>query len=162
MPATRVDDELAITRAIQLIARAYDHKRHRELLPKVFEPNARQHYYLMGQFVEFSMPGGIEVAMSYHAKCYATQHLVSPPDIEFAADGQSARTTSAVHAVHVQILQDGTRANWILGGYYHDWLVRHPEGWRIHERTAIATYEEGRFHEDAKVFPVLADYRKPL
>ena len=106
------------------------------------------------------MPGGIEVAMSYHDRCYATQHLVSPPVIEFDSEVQ-ARTTSTVHAVHVQILKDGTRSNWILGGYYHDLLVRHPSGWRIRERTAYGTYEEGRFHEDAQVFPVLVDYQKP-
>lgn len=160
MPDARCEDELAITRTIQLVARAYDHKRHRELLPQVFEDHARQHYYLLGQFVEFSMPGGIEVAMSFHERCYATQHLVSPPAIEF--DGELARTTSTVHAVHVQILQDGSRANWILGGYYHDVLARHAEGWRIRERTAIATYEEGCFHQDAQIFPALADYTKPL
>ena len=158
---SRVEDQLAIAHTIQLVARAYDHKRHRELLPKAFEDNARQHYYLLGQFVEFSMPAGIEVAMGYHERCYATQHLVSAPDIEFEGN-DTARTTSTVHAVHVQILQDGTRANWILGGYYHDLLVRHPEGWRIRERTAIGTYEQGQFHMDARVFPTLADYTKPL
>lgn len=160
--STRFEDELEITRTIQLVARAYDHKRHRQLLPQVFEQNARQHYYLLGQFVEFSMPGGIDVAMSHHERCYATQHLVSPPVIEFENDRGVARTTSAVHAVHVQVLQDGSRANWILGGYYHDLLVRHPEGWRIRERTAFGTYEEGRFHEDAQALPALAEYTKPL
>ena len=161
MPSSRLEDELAITRTIQLVARAYDHKRHRELLPKLFEENARQHYYLLGQFVEFSLPGGVEVAINFHERCYATQHLVSPPVIEW--DGpDTARTTSTVHAVHVQVLQDGTRANWILGGYYHDTLKRHPEGWRIHERTAFGTYEEGTFHENARVFPEFADYPKPL
>ena len=43
MTNSRLQDELAITRTIQLVARAYDHKRHRELLPQVFEENARQH-----------------------------------------------------------------------------------------------------------------------
>lgn len=161
MSNSRLEDELAITRTIQLVARAYDHKRHRELLPAVFEENARQHYFLLGQFVEFSMPGGIEVAKGYHDLCYATQHLVSPPVIEFEGEDR-ARTTSTVHAVHVQILQDGTRANWILGGYYHDVLVRHPQGWRIHERIARGTYEEGRFHPDARRFPTLADYDRVL
>ncbi|TDU32702.1 SnoaL-like protein [Panacagrimonas perspica] len=160
MANIRPEDELAITRTIQLVARAYDHKRHRELLPRAFEENARQHYYLLGQFVEFSMPAGVDVAMSYHERCYATQHLVSPPVIE-SFDGDVARTTSTVHAVHVQILKDGTRANWILGGYYHDTLVRHPEGWRIRERTAVGTYEEGRFHEDAQAFAQLPDYTRP-
>ena len=161
MPNQRVEDELAITRTIQLVARAYDHKRHRELLPRVFEQNARQHYYLLGQFLDFSMPGGVDVVMAYHERCHATQHLVSPPLIEWEG-ADVARTTSAVHAVHVQVLQDGTRANWILGGYYHDVLARHPEGWRIRERIARVTYEEGRFHEDARMFPVLADYSKAL
>ena len=161
MPTSRIEDELAITRAIQLIARAYDQKRHLELLPKVFEENAKQHYFFLGQFVDFSMPGGVEVAASYHERCYATQHVNSPPVIEFEGD-DLARTTTTVHAVHVQILQDGTRSNWILGGYYHDVLVRKPEGWRIRERMALGTYEQGQFHEDARRFPTLADYTKPL
>mgnify|MGYP001231032861 FL=1 len=161
MPRRRIEDELAITRTIQLVARAYDHKRHRELLPRLFEENARQHYYFLGQFVDFSMPGGIEIAEAYHRRCCSTQHLCSPPVIDFQSD-DVAHTTTTVHAVHVQVLQDGTRSNWLLGGYYHDVLVRHPEGWRIRERTAFGTYEEGRFHEDARLFPTLVDYTKPF
>ena len=35
-----------------MVARAYDQKRHRELLPRLFVEKAKQHYYLMGQFVD--------------------------------------------------------------------------------------------------------------
>jgi hypothetical protein len=159
MHEARLQDQLEITRAIQLIARAYDEKRHREILPQVFEPNAKQHYYFLGNFVDFSMPKGIEVTEYYHLRCYATQHVVSPPVIEF--EGNTARTTSAVHAVHVQILADGSRSNWLLGGYYLDLLVKGADGWRIRERVAQGTYENGTFHEDARQFPTLPDYTKP-
>jgi hypothetical protein len=77
-------------------------------------------------------------------------------------DGALARSTSTVYAVHVQILQDGTPANWILGGYHHDVFARSPDGWRVRERIAIGTYEEGRFHRDARIVRGLADYTRPL
>ena len=156
----RLEDHLAITRLIQQIARAYDHKRHHELLPQIFEENAKQHYYIVTRFVDFSMPGGIDLVKAYHDRCYATQHVVSPPVIEF--EGDTARSTSAVHAVHVQIRHDGSRNNWVLGGYYHDVLVRHSSGWRIKERVAMATYETGEFLQDVRCFPTLPDYAAPL
>lgn len=158
MPDPRLQDQLAITHTIQQIARAYDLKRHEEILPQVFEPDARQHYYLMGQFVDFSMPGGIAAVKRYHDRCYATQHVVSPPVIEF--DGDLARTTSAVHAIHVQIRHDGTSQSWILGGYYHDVLARHGDGWRIRERVAKATHESGEFLDDVRLFPTLPSYEE--
>ena len=159
--AARVEDTLAITRTIQLVARAYDQKRHRELLPRLFVENARQHYYLMGQFIDFSFPRGIELLEYYHSRCYATQHLVAPPTIEF--EGRDvARTESPVHAPHVQVRHDGTRSNWLLGGYYHDVLVRDGDAWRIRERVARVTYESGTFLEDVRLFPGLADYENPV
>lgn len=157
MDDARVADQLAITRAIQLVARAYDHKRHDPLILEVFEHDAKQHYYLMGQFLDFSMPAGVAIVKGYHDRCYATQHLVSPPVIEF--DGDLARTTSAVHAVHIQIRDDGTRSTWILGGYYHDVLARYGQTWRIRERIARATHEIGTFlAEGVRLYPTLPDY----
>lgn len=160
MSYAQLSDLLAITRTIQQIARAYDLKRHDEILPQVFEPGAKQHYYLMGHFVDFSMPGGIELLKHYHDRCYATQHVVSPPVVDF--DGEIARATSAVHAIHVQIRHDGSSQSWILGGYYHDILARHAGGWRIRERVAKGTHESGEFLQDVRLFPTLPSYEKPL
>jgi hypothetical protein len=97
----------------------------------------------------------------YHSRCYATQHLVAPPTIEFEGD-DVARTESPVHAVHVQVRHDGTRANWLLGAYYHDVLVRDGRDWRIRERIARVTYENGTFLEDVRLFPTLADYETAI
>jgi hypothetical protein len=160
MSDARLSDHLAITRTIQQIARAYDLKRHDELLPQAFEPDAKQHYYFLGKFVDFSMPGGIALVKHYHDRCWATQHVVSPPVIDFAGD--LARTTSAVHAIHVQVRHDGTRQSWILGGYYHDVLARHGDTWRIRERVAKATHESGEFLDDVRLFPTLPSYEVPL
>jgi hypothetical protein len=159
MSNSRVEDELAISRVIQEVARAYDLMKHEEILPRVFEPKARQHYYIMGNFLDFSMPQGIAIVKAYHDRCHATQHLVAPPVIVF--DGDTARTESPVHAVHVQIRHDGSRSTWILGGYYHDTLVKHPEGWRIRERICYCTHEIGEFLQDVRLFPSLPDYREP-
>jgi hypothetical protein len=155
--AARVEDTLAITRTIQLVARAYDQKRHRELLPRLFVEKAKQHYFLIGRFIDFSLPGGIDLLEYYHCRCYATQHLVAPPTIEFAGR-DLARTESPVHAVHVQVHHDGARSNWLLGGYYHDLMVREGDGWRIRDRVARVTYENGTFVEDVRLFPTLANY----
>ena len=59
MSYAQLSDLLAITRTIQQIARAYDLKRHDEILPQVFEPGAKQHYYLMGHFVDFGMSADV-------------------------------------------------------------------------------------------------------
>jgi hypothetical protein len=99
---------------------------------------------------------------AHHAKCLARVARFGRTPGACSDDGALARSTSTVHAVHVQILQEGTRANWILGGYYHDVFARSPDGWRIRERIAIGTYEEGRFHPDARIFRGLADYTRPL
>ncbi|MEM1138834.1 MAG: nuclear transport factor 2 family protein [Pseudomonadota bacterium] len=150
-------DILAITEVIQQIARAYDLKRHRELLPQVMEPDARQKYYILGQFVDMSMPEGMETLLTYHDVCYACQHLVAPPAVEL--NGDLAKTTSPVHAVHVQIRDDGSRNNWILGAYYHDTIVRRGSTWRLQERTCMVTYESGEFlTSGVRRYPTLPDY----
>ena len=162
MPDTRIEDTLAITRTIQLVARAYDHKRHRELLPTLYVEKARQHYWLLGHFIDFSFPEGIDRLVHYHERCWATQHLVASPTIEFEGS-DLARVESPVHAVHVQVHHDGRRTNWLLGGYYLDVMLRQSDGsWVIREREAHVTYESGEFVEDVRLFPTLADYRAPL
>ena len=72
MSDEQLSDHFAITRTIQLIARAYDLKQHDVLLPLAFEPDAKQHYYFLGRFVDFSMPGGI-TDQSVGAKTAAEQ-----------------------------------------------------------------------------------------
>ncbi len=78
---------------------------HDALLPKCFDEQARILYRLRGRLLDFSMPGGVARFKHFHDRCYWTQHLVSPHIVEI--DGDGARASTPVHAVHVQIRDDG-------------------------------------------------------
>jgi hypothetical protein len=152
-----LQDRLEITHIIQQAARAFDEKLHDELLPKTFLDDAQILYHLRGNLIDFSMPKGIELFKHYHDRCYWTQHLVSPHIVELAAD--QARASTPVHAVHVQIREDGSRNNWLIGAVYHDELVRHDGEWRIQKRTVPCPYVEGDFLESGvRLFATLPSY----
>ena len=151
------EDVQAITHVIQQVARAFDEKMHDELLPKSFAKDARILYRLRGNLIDFSMPGGTALFKHFHDRCFWTQHLVSPHITELAGD--KARASTPVHAVHVQIRNDGSRSNWLIAAVYHDELVRGAEGWRIQTRTVPCPYVEGDFLESGvKLFPTLPSY----
>ena len=150
-------DHIAIMHVIQQVARGFDEKLHDTLLPKAFTDKAKILYRLRGQLIDFSLPQGLAMFKHYHDRCYWTQHLVSPHVVSI--DGDSARACTPVHAVHVQIRDDGTHSNWIIGATYHDDLVRLSDGWRIQSRTALCPYVEGDFLESGiRLFPTLPAY----
>ena len=151
------EDRLAIIHVIQQVARAFDEKMHDDLLPKCFDEQARILYRLRGRLLDFSMPGGVARFKHFHDRCYWTQHLVSPHIVEI--DGDRARASTPVHAVHVQIRDDGTRSNWLIAAVYHDQLARDSSGWRIMERTVPCPYVEGDLLENGvRLFPTLPSY----
>jgi hypothetical protein len=151
------EDRVAIAHVIQQVARAFDEKMHDALLPECFEEQARILYRLRGRSIDFSMPGGLERFKFYHDRCYWTQHLVSPHIVEIAGD--RAHASTPVHAVHVQIRDDGTRNHWLIAAVYHDELARGPRGWRIRSRTVPCPYVEGDFLEaGVRLFPALPSY----
>jgi hypothetical protein len=150
------EDKFAIIHNIQEVARAFDEKLHHELLPQVFTDNASVLYRLRGQRIDFSMPDGAAKVKYFHDLCYWTQHLVSPQIISIDGDQASARTP--VHALHLQVRNDGTHNQWVIGAVYHDELVRQDEHWRIAKRVALCPYVEGDFLTDGvKSFPSLPD-----
>ena len=153
-----LQDRYAIAEIIQQVAQAFDQKLHDSLLKESFTPDAVIHYWLDGKLIDFSMPQGTELFKYYHDRCYWTQHLVSPQIVEVEAC--RARAVTPVHAVHVQILDDGSRNNWLIGATYHDELERRQEGWRIRHRTVSCPYVDGNFLEDGiQLFPSLPSYR---
>ena len=161
MSGTTTEDKLAITHTIQEVARAFDEKLHHELLPQVFTDDAIVLYRLRGQRLDFSMPDGPGRVKSFHDLCYWTQHLVSPHVISINGDQATART--AVHALHLQIRNDGTHNQWVIGATYHDELVRDGEQWRISKRLALCPYVEGDFLSDGvKSFPSMPDLDSEL
>ena len=152
----RFEDELAIIHVIQQVARAFDEKLHDELLPKVFDDEASILYRLRGRRIDFSMPKGLALFKHFHDRCYWTQHLVSPHVVSI--DGDTARAATPVHAVHLQIRDDGSHNQWVIAAVYHDELVRRREGWRIRSRKALCPYVEGDFLVDGvRLFPELPD-----
>lgn len=151
-----IADKLAITHTIQEVARAFDEKLHQELLPQVFTDDASVLYRLRGQRFDFSMPDGPGKVKAFHDLCYWTQHLVSPQILSITADAAVAR--SPVHALHLQIRDDGTHNQWVIGAVYHDELVRQSGRWRIAKRLALCPYVEGDFlTHGVRAFPVLPD-----
>ena len=152
-----VEDTLAITHTIHEVARAFDEKLHLELLPQMFTDDAIVLYRLRGQRHDFSMPDGPAKVKDLHDLCCWTQHFVSPHVISIDGDEANARTP--VHALHIQIRNDGSHNQWVLGAEYHDQLVRQDDRWRIEKRLAVIPYVEGDFLFDGvKMFPNLPDF----
>ena len=152
----RLADHLAIIHTIQQVARAFDEKLHDELLPKVFTEDASVLYRLRGQRIDFSMPKGLELYKYFHDRCYWTQHHVSPHVVSI--DGDKAKASTPVHAVHLQIRNDNSHNHWVIAAVYHDELVKTSEGWRIRQRRAMCPYVEGDFLiEGVRLFPKLPD-----
>lgn len=150
-------DRLAIAEVIRRVAQAFDEKRHDELLLEAFTADARIHYRLRGELIDVSMPAGIDRFKHVHDRCYWTQHLVSPQVV--ALDGDTARAVTPVHAIHIQVRDDGTRSQWVIGATYHDELVRLRAGWRIRARDVPCPHVEGDFLEEGvQLFPTLPPY----
>ena len=156
MSDSRSIDRLDIAHTIQEVARAFDEKLHHEVLPQVFTDDASILYRLRGQRIDFSMPEGPGRVKSFHDLCYWTQHLVSPQILSI--DGNRASTRTPVHALHLQIRNDGSHNQWVIGAVYHDELERQDGTWRIAKRLALCPYVEGDFlTEGVKAFPRMPD-----
>jgi hypothetical protein len=59
-----------------------------------------------------------------------TQHLVVNRSVEIDPGGEAARSRAIFHNPN-QLLVDGEPWLFVVGGCYHDRLVRLPAGWRI-------------------------------
>ena len=70
------------------------------------------------------------------------QHMGGQLLIEL--DGDRARSSHAMRAIHVQTLHEGEENRWVIYGQYRDRLVRTPEGWRIEQRNYQGMRTEGR------------------
>ena len=95
----KLEDQLAIIHVIQQVARAFDE-------------NASILYRLRGTRIDFSMPKGLAQFKYFHDRCYWTQHHVSPHVVSI--DGDTAHASTPVHAVHLQIRNDGSHNHWVI------------------------------------------------
>ncbi len=69
-----------------------------------------------------------------------SQHLLG--NFEIHVDGDTARSTCAFQAQHYKVNRAGGNT-YLVGGNYHDELVRTPAGWRIKHRRIEPTWRDG-------------------
>jgi 3-phenylpropionate/cinnamic acid dioxygenase small subunit len=85
-------------------------------------------------------PGIEKFVRFYEDYMEASQHLISNFVIEI--DGDEARTTCYLHAVHYLANTQGGDT-WSVGGYYTDQLIRTTQGWKIKSRKLTLTWGNG-------------------
>jgi hypothetical protein len=73
----------------------------------------------------------------------ATQHVMTNPLVE--VDGDSARQRMYMKAEHF-LQNDSGNADFALGGYYDDQLIRTEEGWKIEAVTLTVLWNRGNRH----------------
>ena len=134
-----ISDHIEITQLLQRYFRALDSKDY-ELLDSVFLPDAVLHYEL-GQGVPAPYLEMVKAFREFNERFSFTQHLMGQPLIQL--DGDTARSTVNLRALHVQVKLDGQNVRWVVYGFYRDLHVRTTEGWRIKDRYFKGMHLEG-------------------
>jgi hypothetical protein len=112
-----------------------------DLLDTVFTPDAHLDYRGAG-----GIHGPYPEVRAWLAEVLpmfdVTQHLVLNRVV--VVEGDTARARSAFSNPN-RITVDGAARLFTVGGYYHDELVRTPDGWRIRRRMEETSWWEGAF-----------------
>ena len=151
MTPQQASDHTEIMQVLTRYAAAID-DRDFELLRDVFTADASIHYDVQGG-TKLALPAMIGWLRDALARFRVTQHALALPRID--VDGDTARSTTYVTALHVQTPRDGgDEASAILHGVYVDRWVRARAGWRIAERRLDNWYTRGSFlaPEEAQTF----------
>jgi hypothetical protein len=124
-------DRLEIDDLLTLYATSID-ARYWAGLDSVFTPDARLDYRsaggIRGTFTE------VRQWLSEVLPLFTwTQHLVVNRAVDIDGDGGTARARSIFHNPN-QLVVDGEPWLFVVGGCYHDQLLRSPAGWRIATR----------------------------
>ena len=109
-----------------------------EALGSVFTPDAVCDYGALGS--PRGVPAIAGLVSATIGSLDATQHLLG--NVTVAVDGDTATADCYLVAQHVRAGTPGGD-DYLLGGPYHDELVRTPEGWRITSRTLHRTWTSG-------------------
>ena len=128
---TRLDDRLAVTDLLVRYATAIDTRRW-DLLDSVFTPDARLDYRSAGG-VEGPYPEVRAWLEQVLPMFEVTQHLVMNTAVEFEPDQVRARARTAFLNPN-QLTVEGEPWTFVVGGNYHDRLVKAEAGWRIATR----------------------------
>ncbi len=134
-------DRLALAEVLQRYFHALD-TRDYPLLDRVFSPDARLLYDMGDGGTEVAYPVMRAQLERFNAAFLWTQHMAGLPLLE--VDGEGARSTLGLRALHVQETAEGERSTWLVYGTYRDRHVRTPDGWRIRHRHFRAHHTEGQ------------------
>ncbi len=147
----------AITEIQQKIYRygwCIDHRSFDEL-DAIFTPDAIVHYDVPGGVkkpwpeMKQWLPEGLQLFR-------VTQHNMSNPLVEL--DGDTARSTTYGHLIHVQHHKDDSSSVFRHHAIYRDEWLRGADGWRVRRRTLSNVYMDGAVYGPDRVHT----YREPL
>lgn len=130
MTPEQTADHLEIAQVVQRYFRSMDTYDF-DLLDDVFVPGAVMRYEALDG-IETTYPAMVEQFRQFNRHFSFMQHAGNQLLIEL--DGDSARASSTLRALHVQTTHEGDENEWVVYGLYRDRLVRTPAGWRIAER----------------------------
>jgi 3-phenylpropionate/cinnamic acid dioxygenase small subunit len=105
-----------------------------------FRSAAEAEFTGLGQdWVSMTAPEWVEGRRILFSGLATTQHQMSNPRI--TVEGDTATCTMYMQAIH--FMPGEPTAEYTLGGYYVDDLVRTPEGWKIARVNLNVTWERG-------------------
>ena len=114
--------------------------------------------------VHYDVPGGVKKSWPEMKQWLpeglqlfrVTQHNMSNPLVEL--DGDTARSTTYGHLIHVQHHKDDSSSVFRHHAIYHDEWLRGADGWRVRRRTLSNVYMDGAVYGPDRVHT----YREPL
>ncbi len=110
------------------------------LLASVFSAGAALHYEAL-EGTQTTYPEMVPQFREFNRHFSFMQHMGGQLLIEL--DGDRARSSHAMRAIHVQTTHEGEENRWAIYGVYRDRLTRTTEGWRIAERFYKGMWSEG-------------------
>jgi hypothetical protein len=140
-------DRLEIAERIQLYFRSMDSWDY-ALLERVFTPDAVLHYEMRGG-AKTSYREMLPRFREFNRRFSFMQHVGGQLLVEL--EGDLARASHNLRALHVQTALDGAENRWVVYGVYRDGLVRTADGWRIRERHFRAQRIEGELWPPERV-----------
>jgi 3-phenylpropionate/cinnamic acid dioxygenase small subunit len=148
----QISDQIEVTQVLNRYFRAIDTKDW-DLLDTVFTRDAKVRYTTPSE-IETTYAKMKPILAMFTDTFFFTQH--SAGQIAVEVDGDVARSSNNLHAIHVQETREGEQNTWIVYGDYSDKLVRTPDGWRIAERSFRGSHTEGELlpADRVKSFPV--------
>jgi hypothetical protein len=90
------------------------------------------------------------------------EHLMGQTEFEFSADRNEAKTRTWMINPMGFRQSDGTIHVFVMGGFYHDNLIRTSNGWRIRERACELTWQFGETPAELKLPPPELDIDRGL